>query len=323
MASAGFEGPTRFIRESAGRFEEFKQSAKAYADQLTPDQSLGFWQKPLDHNPGHPSFFAAMYQLFNGIQAMNLAPGSTIIEVGAGAGWATEWLAGLNYRVICVEPSAAMVDVAKQRVRNFLDVRKLSPLYANVSWICTTIEEANLDDEIADAVLFFESFHHVIDEHRTLASTHRILRSGGAICILGDSNWIPGNRDQEGFWGEEMDTFGTLESPFTHAYLEHVLRHHGFSQITRNHALNLLIPVDRDQEPVRNFVGLDASFYNLFTAKKSGVSLKPKTVSLDYAVPKRSGIEQICEFIPESVRPAVRGSWHKLRPVVSRLLRWS
>lgn len=319
-----FEGQARFVSGASARFKEFKQSAEQYTRRLSDNQALGLWQKPLDWHKGHPSFLNEMFQLLDGIQAMKLEPGSTVVEVGSGAGWATEWLAGLKYKVICLEPSGTMIDVAKRRVQNFLEIHRMTGLLSNVTWHCTTIEEASLRAESVDAILFFESFHHVIDEQRAVLNSHRILRPGGVLCILGDSNWIPGNQEQESAWQQEMELFGSLESPFTHTYLTHLLETNGFSDVTRYHAVNQLIPVSRDNEPVRTFVSLDAVGVNLFVAKKSALKLAPAkalsaaeqqktTIAEEPSHAQRGWVEQWRDELPIWVRPYARWVWRMLQ----------
>lgn len=117
-------------------------------------------------------------------------------------------------------------------------------------------------------MLYFESFHHVIDEHAALERTWSLLRPGGWLIILGDSNWIPGNPQQEAAWNEEMATYGTLESPFTDEYLVWLLTQRGFIDVARHHSVNCLVPVERQDEPVRTFALMDATWVNLILAQK-------------------------------------------------------
>ena len=261
---------SRFRPNADLNFEALKAAADAYPRQLTEVEKLGFVQKPLDWHKGHPNYLNNMFQLLNGIQAMELEAGSTIVEVGSGAGWATEILAGLKYRVVCLEPASIMLEAAKQRVDKFLEAHAMSELASNISYRCATLEEFELPPQSADAVLFFESFHHVINEHSSMLQVARVLRPGGVLCILGDSNWIPGLKEQEDFWVAEMERFGTLESPFTHTYLTELLSTYGFVDIRRHHGVNALVPVERENEPVRSFAGhLDANYVNLFTARRA------------------------------------------------------
>ncbi|MFH5924324.1 class I SAM-dependent methyltransferase [Roseomonas xinghualingensis] len=204
----------------------------------------------------------------NGIAAMDLDPGSTIVEVRSGAGWLTEILAGLHYQVECIEPAETMIAAAKERVAGFLAAHAMGGLLPRVRWHCTTLEESELPNGSADAMLFFESFHHIIDEHTALKNAHRIMKPGAVLCILGDANWNPGHQGQESFWQEEMDRFGTLESPFTHGYLEHALMKNGFVRFQRYHSVNGLVPIERGTDPVRGFAQLDAETVNLITARR-------------------------------------------------------
>tara|TARA_R110002020_G_scaffold367683_3_gene579581 strand:+ start:40032 stop:41048 length:1017 start_codon:yes stop_codon:yes gene_type:complete len=263
-----YEGAKRFKGSAVGDFALYRETAHSYPRLLSDTEKLGFRQKPFDWSKGHPNFLGNMYQLLNGIDAMKLEPGATIVEVGSGAGWATEVLASLKYKVICIEPSDIMLETAKRRVTDFLRSHEMPELIGSVKYICNTFEEENLEENSADAVLFFESFHHIIDEEVAVAQIRNVLKPDGVLCILGDSNWIPGFREQEEFWEDEMRRYGTLESPFTHEYLIALLEHYQFYSVSRYHGVNAMIPVDQEEEPVGKFAGnLDARYVNLFTAR--------------------------------------------------------
>ena len=311
---------TRFQGGSVEHFHKLKEAADAYPRSLSEAEQLGFWQKPFDWDAGHPNFFNNIFQILNGIQALNLAPGSTVVEVGSGAGWATEILVCLGYRVICLEPAEVMLETARKRVHASLELRRMAELSANVSYHCATLEEADfISPSMADAMIFFESFHHIIDEDKALEQAYRVLKPDGTLCILGDSNWIPGLKEQEDFWMEEMARFGTLESPFTHEYLAHVLKKHGFERIKRHHSVNGLIPIEDDARPVSEFTGnLDARYVNLFTARRSGTridggvepaDLQPQPSSRMLA----SGIA-LADAVPV-LRPFLQAIWRRfIRP---------
>jgi 2-polyprenyl-3-methyl-5-hydroxy-6-metoxy-1,4-benzoquinol methylase len=264
----GYEGPTRFKPDAIEHYGAFTEAARNYVDNLSEFQRRGLLEKPLDWRQGHPCYFTDMFQLLNGLRKMGLAPQSRIVEVGAGAGWATEILASLLYRVDCIEPAASMIEVARSRVQSHLTHHGVPGLIGNVSWQCATMEDSILPDGEIDAVLFFESFHHLVDERHALDKAWRALKPDGWLMILGDSNWIPGNAAQETEWTAEMNAFGTLESPLTHEYMVWLLRDRGFSEVTRYHAVNTLVPTDLEDRPIHSIVDLDAAYYNLVSARK-------------------------------------------------------
>lgn len=273
-----FDGKTRFQANATEAYAEYKTAAVNYVANLAVGDRRGLREKPLDWNAGHPSYFTAIYQLLAALQLMKLPVGARIVEVGSGAGWATEIMASLCYQLDCVEPAAEMIAVAKERVHAHLAHHGVEQLAVNVSYHCATIEECDLPAENADATIYFESFHHIVDEHRALKSTFDVLRPGGWLVILGDSNWIPGNTEQESAWRAEMELYGTLESPFTADYLVWLLGRHGFVDIARNHLVSGLVPTDREAEPVRSFALMDAHWVNLVTARKPAEGWAPSHV---------------------------------------------
>lgn len=323
-----YKGETRYKGNTVKDFSSYKETADSYPRLLSEEERLGFKQKPFDWSKGHPNFFGNIYQLLNGIQAMELEPGSTIVEVGSGAGWATEILACLKYKVICIEPSDVMIEAAKQRVTDYLQSHAMSELIPSIRYICNTLEEEELEENSADAVLFFESFHHIIDEDVALDKIRNFLKPDGVLCILGDANWIPGYQEQEEFWEDEMRRFGTLESPFTHDYLTALLDHHQFYSICRHHCVNAMIPVDQEEEPVRNFTGdLDARYVNLFTARNGKdkklveqnhtASTEEPPGSTKYSAPEKNSqtVLSLANWIknnsPDVLWPFLSRIWHK------------
>jgi len=267
-----FDGPTRFMGNTAGDVVAFANTAESYPGALTDEQRLGLKQKPFDWTEGHPSFFILMTQLMGAIKAMQLPESATIVEAGSGSGWTTEILLALNYRVTCVEPAQAMIDVARERVSDYLRMHDMADLIGNAAFQHSTFEAANIASGSADTVIFFESFHHIADEHRAVAKAVDVLKPGGVLCLLGETNWVPGNVEAEDFWRQETKEFGTLESPFTSAYLKALLEHHGLSAITRHHGISALVPVSRQSEPVQAFAGhLHADCVSLILAWKPPV----------------------------------------------------
>ncbi len=263
-----FEGPTRYLGDQCVNLALFRHKANRYARELTPDESLGLWLKPLDWNPLHPSFFNQMYQALNAIQIMRLDPRSSVVEVGSGAGWLTRILAGLSYHVECIEPSEIMIDVARENVAGFLRLHRMDSLIPNVRFHCTTLEECELPDQVADAILFYESCHHLVDECRAMRQAFRLLKPGGVLCIAGAGAWIPGNAEQAEAFDAAIRQYDTLESPFTPEYLTHVLELAGFEQVTRYYGINGWHRSENGKVPIHEVAQFSLVDSNNVTARR-------------------------------------------------------
>jgi SAM-dependent methyltransferase len=142
-----------------------------------------------------------------------------------------------------------------------------------VSYHHSTLEE--LDCEAVapvEAVLFYEALHHLADETVGLKKAYDVLKPGGLLGITGEGNWQPGNAAQERLLVEEIERFGTLESPFTFEYLEFCLRQAGFSGITRYHGVNGFYPIEAEDAPIKEVADLSARFCNNITAQRPAMA---------------------------------------------------
>lgn len=233
---------------------QVNEAAKKYVQQLNSSNYDYLFLKPYAFISDSPSYFTYMYNVLNILQAMSVTPRGHIIEVGSGPGWITEILIGLGFRVTCIEPSEDMIEISKKRIELF-DVKH--HLKSQVSWKCEMIEDCSLKDTSYDGILFFDTLHHVVNEANALKQCFRILVPGGVIGIH-EGAWIPGSRELEAPYKEEMSRSGVLESPFTREYLDHLLRQTGFINITRYYAVNgLFIP---SNNPIPS--ALDTMKYN-------------------------------------------------------------
>jgi ubiquinone/menaquinone biosynthesis C-methylase UbiE len=106
-----------------------------------------------------------------------------VVEVGAGTGRVTRLLAGAGATVVATEPSAAMLEVGRQRLGE----------RANVSWHQASARALPVDDGWADAGVAGWVFGHFRewmpagweDElTQALAELGRAVRRGGALVII-------------------------------------------------------------------------------------------------------------------------------------------
>src|SRR5262249_6161596 len=132
---------------------------------------------------------------------------------------------------------------------------------------CTALEECALPESRFDAVLFHAALHHVIDEDKGLAQCFRMLKRGGILGVS-EAAWLPGDRTQERALEAEMARYGTLENPFTRAYLDYLLGKHGFVEVRRFHGINGLYPEEMGHLTIAAGAQAHAATSNTLTARK-------------------------------------------------------
>lgn len=106
----------------------------------------------------------------------HLPHGARVLDVGAAAGAGARALLALrpDLRLDLVEPDPV---IAAQAERN------LAPRAAQVRVHLMDATALDLPDQSYDAVLFFESLHHIADWRRALREARRVLRPGGCLLV--------------------------------------------------------------------------------------------------------------------------------------------
>ena len=130
-----------------------------------------------------------------------------IADLGAGEGAFALLLARQARKVIAVDTSAKMIEVAREQA--------LSHGVKNVEYRLGDMEEVPIEDSEVDLVFFSQSLHHALHPQRALEEACRILSPGGRIVII-DKN---------------AEQWGRLETPewerwFTREELERLLERH-------------------------------------------------------------------------------------------------
>jgi ArsR family transcriptional regulator len=107
---------------------------------------------------------------------LRLMPPMVIADLGAGEGASSLLLAQNAKRVIAVDTSAKMIEVARDQA--------LRAGILNVEYRLGDMEDLPIDSSTTDLAFFSQSLHHALHPARALAEAHRILRPGGRIVIL-------------------------------------------------------------------------------------------------------------------------------------------
>ena len=112
------------------------------------------------------------------VQALDLQPGNTVLELAAGpggTGFAAAASLGEQGRLISSDFSSEMVEVARRR--------SVELGLANVEHRVIDAEEIPLEDNAVDGVLCRFGFMLMPDPAAALAETRRVLRTGGHLAL--------------------------------------------------------------------------------------------------------------------------------------------
>lgn len=103
--------------------------------------------------------------------------GRRIIDVGAGSGALVRWLLREGADAFGIEPNVRLLPAAVD------DTRRPAP---PSRWIAASAECLPLRRAIADAVLFFNSLHHICPARQiaALAEAARVLQPGGDLVVV-------------------------------------------------------------------------------------------------------------------------------------------
>lgn len=149
-----------------------------------------------------------------------LMPPLDIADLGAGEGAFSQLLARRAKRVIAVDNSPRMVEVAQElAARNGL---------GNVEFRVGDLENPPITEASVDLAFFSQSLHHALHPQRAVDAAWRILRPGGRIAIL---------ELKRHSFEEARELYADLWLGFAEAELETFLLKSGFhdAQVTTVH----------------------------------------------------------------------------------------
>jgi len=157
------------------------------------------------------------------IEALALAPGSSVLEMGAGWGNTSLLLAQMGYKVTVLDINQKYGELIGERAK---------ALNVDIAFACLGYEEATRLNQTFDCVLFFESFHHAYDHLKLLDTIPSLLAPKGILALAGE----PMNENLPFDWGLnpagealwQIRTHGWFELVFRESYLRNTLERKGF-----------------------------------------------------------------------------------------------
>jgi SAM-dependent methyltransferase len=246
-------------RATGGRLpslgQDFGEAHRRYVERIGPGAEVWLRTKPFSVPPGY-ELRECLRTFTHIVDHLGLGVRAQVLDVGCGPGWLSEFLARCGYWVTGVDVSEDMVRIARERIAAIEE-----PIGPGIKALAEFHAMPVLDlpwSNRFDAAILYDAMHHFDDEVETLRVIRRTLVPGGRIFIH------EGVRPPEGSQGErelieEMEEFGTLESPFDPDYLVAVLEKAGFTQVTRFAAVDELL--DLSEQP-RELQRIEARMQN-------------------------------------------------------------
>ncbi|MGB3293922.1 MAG: class I SAM-dependent methyltransferase [Phormidesmis sp.] len=130
-----------------------------------------FSSKVTDYVTSRPDYPEPLFEQLR--TAGNLQSGSLIADIGAGTGLLTQGLLQHGYRVVAVEPNAAMRNAADALLGQFSNYRSVGG----------AAESTPLDSSTIDLITVAQAFHW-FDPEQTKLECLRVLRPEGKVALI-------------------------------------------------------------------------------------------------------------------------------------------
>ncbi|MCA1575107.1 MAG: methyltransferase domain-containing protein, partial [Acidobacteria bacterium] len=230
-------------RDAGGRLPriegiDYKRAAIEYPSKLDAERSYYLRTKPFYNLKNKPvkhlgdGMDAETHRHFcdfaNIAVALALPAGGSILDVGCGSGWLSEYFSRLGYKVLGIDISDDLIQMARERVERVpYHVDHETSLQCR--FLKHDVESAPLPQKF-DALICYDALHHFGDESAVFSHLAAMLNIGGSLFILEGQKPDAGSATEDELC-EVMRHYGTLESPFSDDYLRSLLDEHGFAVV--------------------------------------------------------------------------------------------
>jgi ubiquinone/menaquinone biosynthesis C-methylase UbiE len=141
-------------------------------------------------------------------------PPARILECGCGTGWLTYFLAQRGFEMVGTDVCPDAIQIARDN-----PTFQQGPV---PEFVVADAEQLSYDAEF-DAVLFFDSLHHAVDELAAVRSAYKALRPGG-VCVLVEPGWGHHRRSLD-----VEEQYGVTEKDMPPYYVKKLARQAGFT----------------------------------------------------------------------------------------------
>ncbi|MGD2086731.1 MAG: methyltransferase domain-containing protein [Candidatus Aminicenantes bacterium] len=225
----------------------------------------------LPFNPGDTGYSMRELGRFgNVLPLLELKGGDVVLDSGPAYAWTTEWLIKMGIEAIGVDICRTYMDIGMQRMEPMIQ-KGLKPPHLLVG----DVENLPIKDRVLDAVLCYDSFHHIPNRKAAMGHFYRTLKESGNI-VLAEPD---GTHEYREISREAMDKYGHLERGME---LEDVNEYcHGLNVISpEQHFILNIQNKEQNQRLSPDFI-LSHSHIdcNVFVIKKSSGE-KPREIPL-------------------------------------------
>jgi len=189
------------VRELIARtsIDDLNRTAEEYFS------SLKDWEhhlaKPFSKADETPPILIAFATLLQGLQ---LTPGTTVLEFGAGTGWLSRYLTQLGCRMILLDVSPTALTIARELYEKQPPIGdRPAPQFLQFDG-----RRIDLPDASVERIICFDAFHHAPNPDDVLREFGRVLKPGG-IAAFAEPGPRHSRTPQSQF---EMRTYGVVEN---------------------------------------------------------------------------------------------------------------
>ena len=150
--------------------ESLNQTAENYFASIKNWDAL--LAKPLAQVEDTPVLLTNFAQVLNGLQ---LAPGMSVLDFGAGSCWASRWLTQLGMEAIALDVSATALKIGRELyARQPVIGERPAPRF-----VLFDGHRIDLPDASVDRIMVLDAFHHLLNPAEVLGEMGRVLKPGG------------------------------------------------------------------------------------------------------------------------------------------------
>ena len=219
---------------------DWKEGAREYLSNLlkdNPDAERYHLIKPFRGGPDFTTFFEEMGTFLNMLQKLNLPERSHILDVGTGPGWIAHFLGKLGHRVLGIDISQELLNIAEKRIQS-----DPFPPYQDVPFdVKFRLHDIEADpiksNEAFDVAIMESVLHHLYDPISALKHIGLSLKKTGVVVILEGAAPDRGSLWDHKFH-EVMDKYYTLERPYSKEQIEKLLSLTNFKWYTFYSSIN-------------------------------------------------------------------------------------